>query len=173
MAQAKGEVDDADGSPGAAGPLTADAQSVTINLPVDYYLGGDYVPDVDKRVLVYRKLAYAQDLATVDELEKSTQTTFGELPVAARNLFDRARIRIRANRLGISAVNLLSGKINLSGADIPAPVRELWRKRGGIVFAKTRKASYPFHKGEEELLPAVLGLLEEIGGADEDGATSS
>ena len=149
-------------------PTAPAERSVTINLPVDYFLGEDYVPDVDRRVLAYRKLAAASDLATIDELEHDVAHTFGELPQAARNLFDRARIRIRADRLGVSAVGYQGGKIMLADVDVPAPVREAWRKRGGVVFVKSRKASYPFHKGEEDLLPAALGLLEQLGGADEE-----
>lgn len=159
VALARGEVpDDPD----------AQESTVAVNLPADYFLSEDYVPDVDRRVLAYRKLASASDLATVDELERATATTFGEMPAAARNLFDRARIRIRADRLGATSVSYQAGKIMLAGVDVPAPIRDAWRKKGGVVFAKTRKASYPFHKGAEELLPAALGILEELGGADEE-----
>ncbi len=141
--------------------------SVNINLPADYYLSEDYVRDVDKRVMAYRKLASASNLAAVDELERSCAASFGELPDAARNLFDRARIRIRADRLGVTAVSSVAGKIVLQGAEVPPHVYQAWRKKGAIIFPKTKKVNYPFHKGEEELLPAALGLLEELGGADD------
>ncbi len=44
-----------------------EAASVGINLPVDYFLSEEYMPAVDQRVLVYRKLAAAEDLESSDE----------------------------------------------------------------------------------------------------------
>ncbi len=149
-------------------PDDAAETTVTINLPADYYLSEEYLPDVDRRVLVYRKLAAAADLAAVDALQEDTARRYGELPEAARNLFDRARIRIRADRLGLSGVGYATGKITLAGADVPEPVHKAWRAKGAQVFVKSKKVNYPFRAGKEELLPAALALLEELGGADEE-----
>ncbi len=157
VAEARGEV-----------PEDAAETTVTINLPADYYLSEDYLPDVDRRVLVYRKLAAAADLAAVDELQEDTAKRYGELPEAARNLFDRARIRIRADRLGIANVGYATGKITLAGAEVPEAIHKAWRAKGAQVFVKSKKVNYPFRAGKEELLPAVLTLLEELGGADEE-----
>ena len=157
VAEARGEV-----------PDDAAEATVTINLPADYYLSEDYLPDVDRRVLVYRKLAAAGDLAAVDELQEDTAKRYGELPEAARNMFDRARIRVRADRLGITGVGYATGKITLAGADVPEAIHKAWRAKGAQVFAKSKKVNYPFRAGKEELLPAALALLEELGGADEE-----
>ena len=148
-------------------PAEAAETTVAINLPADYYLDEEYVRDVDKRVLAYRKLAALSELEGVDALARELEQTYGELPLAARNLFDRARIRIRADRLGITAVGYVAGKVQLAGAQVPEVTAKLWRAKGAIVFAKSGKVTYPFRKGEEELVPFALGLLEELGGADE------
>ena len=148
-------------------PETAES-AVSINLPADYYFSEEYLPDVDRRVLLYRKLAAASDLATVDELQKETAERFGELPEAARNLFDRARVRIRADRLGITNVGYATGKITLANVEVPEAVHKAWRAKGAQVFPKTKKVNYPFRSGKEELLPAALALLEVLGGADEE-----
>lgn len=49
-----------------------EAASVGINLPADYFLSEEYMPAVDQRVLVYRKLAAAEDLESVDEVQEET-----------------------------------------------------------------------------------------------------
>ena len=36
------------------------------------------------------------------------------------------------------------------------------------MFVKTKKVNYPFRADKEELLPAALAILEELGGADEE-----
>ncbi len=148
-------------------PVEAAETTVAINLPADYYLDEEYVRDVDKRVLAYRKLAALTELEGVDALARELEQTYGEPPLAARNLFDRARIRIRADRLGITAVGYVAGKVQLAGAQVPEVISKLWRSKGAVVFAKSGKVTYPFRKGEDELVPFALGLLEELGGADE------
>ena len=149
-------------------PEDVAAPTVTINLPVDYYLAEEYVRDVDRRVLAYRKLAAATELAAVDALAAELEATYGAMPAAARNLFDRARLRIRADRLGVTAVGYVAGKLQLAGADVPAPTAKLWRAKGAIVFPKSKKVTYPLRGvTEDELVSTAVELLSQLGGADE------
>ncbi|MDY2788612.1 MAG: transcription-repair coupling factor [Atopobium sp.] len=156
---------------------------VTINLQADFYLADEYIPDVDKRVLVYRQLAGAMELAEVDVLEQDVEERYGALPLAGRNLFDRARIRIRAQRLGVTSVALTEGRLIYLGLEVPRDKSLKLRERGALVYPKTKKLAYPFHRQRgafagsasasearsiEELLPAALGVLEEVGGDDEE-----
>lgn len=152
------------------------AQSdVAINLPADYFLADEYVPEVDRRVLAYRKLAGAEELSEVDTLQIELENRYGALPLAARNLLDRARIRIRATRLGVSSISLTAGKLTFVGLALDRKVSLKMRERRGLYYPQTKKLLYPFKKAEEELMPAVLGVLEEVGGndeVDEDESTS-
>ena len=140
---------------------------VTINLPADFFLAEEYLPDVDKRVLAYRRLAAAVDLAEVDELQQECERDFGALPLAGRNLFDRARVRIRAQRLGCQSVSLANGRLVYQGLEVPRKTALRLKERGGVVYPKTKKVAYPFHRTQEEVMPAALGVLEEVGGDDE------
>ena len=140
---------------------------VTLNLPADFFLADEYLPEVDKRVLAYRKLAGAVDLAEIDALQEELENTWGALPLAGRNLLDRARIRIRAQRLGCTSIALTSGRIVYQGVDVPRSLVAKFKQKRAIVYPKTHKLAYPFYTGKEELLPAALGVLEEIGGDDE------
>ena len=140
---------------------------VTLNLPADFFLADEYLPEVDKRVLASRKLAGAVDLAEIDALQEELENTWGALPLAGRNLLDRARIRIRAQRLGCTSIALTSGRIVYQGVDVPRSLAAKFKQKRAIVYPKTHKLAYPFYTGKEELLPAALGVLEEIGGDDE------
>ena len=143
------------------------ASEVTINLPADFYLAEEYLPDVDRRVLAYRKLAGAVELAEVDALERETEERYGTMPAAAKNLFDRARIRIRAQRLGVTSVSLTSGRIIYLGLSCDRALTLKLKERGALVYPKTKKVAYPFRKGQEDLVMAALAVLEEAGGDDE------
>ena len=107
VAEARGEIAD------------AEQPEVTINLPADFYLAEEYVPDVDRRVMAYRRLATAAELADVDELEHDLIERYGALPLAGRNLMDRARMRIRAGRLGVTSISLTDGRLIYMGIEVP------------------------------------------------------
>ena len=122
--------------------------TVGINLPADFFLSEEYVPAVDRRVLVYRKLAAADMLEQVDSLQEECEEAFGPLPEAAMNLFDRTRLRIRADRLGLESVALVAGKLTYQGVDVPKCVAfDLRTKLGAIAFPKTRKFTVPYKAG--------------------------
>lgn len=161
--------------------------TVGINLPADFFLAEEYVPAVDKRVLVYRKLAAADMLEQVDELQEECEETFGALPEAALNLFDRTRIRIRADRLGLESVALVAGKLTYQGVDVPKGVAfELRTKLGAIAFPKTRKFTVPYKTGAGSgsgigrginadvanggvgPVQAALGILTQLGPSGDD-----
>jgi transcription-repair coupling factor (superfamily II helicase) len=144
-----------------------EAAEVTINLPADFFFADEYLRDVDKRVLAYRRLAAATELGDVDALEHDCEEDFGSMPAAAKNLLDRARIRIRAQRLGVTSVALTQGRIVYQGIKVSRETSLKMKERGAIVYPKSLKLAYPFRKGDEDLLPAALGVLEEVGGDDE------
>ena len=130
------------------GGADVEQSCVAINLPADFFLAEEYVPAVDRRVLVYRKLAAADMLEQVDALQLECEETFGALPEAAQNLFDRTRIRIRADRLGLESVSLIAGKLTYQGVDVPKDVTfELRTELGAIAFPKTRKFTVPYKVG--------------------------
>ena len=140
---------------------------VAINLNADVYLAEEYLPEVDKRVLVYRRVAAAVDLAEVDEIQNDCEENYGALPLAGKNLFDRARIRIRAGRLGCTSVSLTGGRLMFLGVDVSREVAAKLKAKGAIVYLKSHKVAYPFRQSQDEVMSAALEVLEMIGGDDE------
>ncbi len=143
--------------------------SVTINLPADFYLDEQYIPDVDKRVMAYRRLACATELATVDEVGQGLEEAYGELPLAASNLLDRARIRIRGERLGLESVSLAQGRLVYQGVDVPKKVAfALREKLRAIHYPKTGKLAVPYKMGPDAVVPVALRILEALGDSDDE-----
>ena len=174
VAEARGEV---------AGDV--EAAGVAINLPADFYLDEEYIPEVDRRVLVYRKLAAADELSAVDEVQQECEERFGEAPLAARNLFDRARLRIRADRLGLESVSFTGGRLVFQGIDVPKDVAfDLRSRLGATNFPKSRKLSVPCRagagagsgvgrgldagEGNSGVVAAALSVLAQLGASDDE-----
>ena len=144
------------------------APEVQINLPADFYLSEEYLPDVDKRVLVYRKLACAPDLRYIDEAEEELVQSSGELPQAAENLFNRARLRVRAQRLGISNISLFdTHRIMFAGIEVPKELVSKIKETKGIIYPQSKKLSMPYSSDKEGVVSQALNVLEMLGGDDE------
>ena len=108
----------------------------------------------------------------------------GELPLAGLNLFNRARIRIRGERLGLESVTLSGGRITFLGVDVPKKVAfELKTRYGAVNFPKSRKLSVPYKAGagvgsglgrgldandEAGPVAAALMLLQQLGASDDE-----
>ena len=138
---------------------------IAINLPADFYLDEEYVPAVDQRVLVYRRVAAAEDLEAVDRAQEECEEAHGMLPEAALNLFDRARIRIRGERMGLESVSLTGGRLVFMGVDVPKKVAfDLKSRLGATVFPKSRKLSVPCRAGAGTGSGVGRGINVGVGG---------
>lgn len=75
-----------------------------VELRVPALLPDDYLPDVNMRLSLYKRIASAEDAAQLDELKVEIIDRFGLLPDATRNLLQVAKIRLRAHQLGIRRI---------------------------------------------------------------------
>ncbi len=58
------------------------------------YLPDDYVPDEHEKLILYRRLAEARDLAALDDLTLELMDRFGQLPTPAVALLELRRMRL-------------------------------------------------------------------------------
>lgn len=151
----------------ARGEGEVQEREVALNVSVDYYLSEEYIPEADKRVRAYRQLASAVMLEQLDKLEQELICAYGNLEPAGNNLLNRERIKIRASRLGISSIALVSGKLVFSDIDISAELKEQFRKRGAIYYPKSKKLQVPYKLEKDEILTFILDVLSQVGGSDE------
>ena len=80
---------------------------VDVNLRIPALIPEDYLPDVQTRLILYKRIASASGDEMLRELEVEMIDRFGLLPEQVRNLFRVTRLKIRAERLG--AVKLEAG----------------------------------------------------------------
>ena len=77
----------------------------TVNLRVDLKIDGSYVPDMNQRLMVYRKVAAARTDRELETVLADVQDRYGGLPPAMLNLAEYGRIRIMADRLGVESID--------------------------------------------------------------------
>jgi transcription-repair coupling factor (superfamily II helicase) len=77
----------------------------TVNLRVDLKIDASYVPDMNQRLMLYRKVAAARREDEIEQVLDEAMDRYGPLPDSVLNLADYGRIRIMADRLGIDAID--------------------------------------------------------------------
>ena len=77
----------------------------TVNLRVDLKINDEYVPDMNQRLMVYRKIAAARTERELEGAIEEIEDRYGAPPASVLNLAEYGRIRIMADRLGIDTVD--------------------------------------------------------------------
>ena len=77
----------------------------TVNLKVDFRLDDKYVPDMNQRLMIYRRMAGARSEEEIAKNVDEVRDRYGPPPTAVLNLADFARIRVLADNLGIETVD--------------------------------------------------------------------
>lgn len=88
-----------------------------IRLPVAAYLPEDYVPDIQQRLALYRRLSGRLTPEMVDELEGELLDRFGPLPQEGRDLLQVVRLKYALRRLGIRRLDMQDSVAVLQFAD--------------------------------------------------------
>lgn len=78
--------------------------TVRIDLLLDAHLPESYVAGAETRLEAYRRLAAATSDEGIDDVVEEWEDRFGELPPAAVELINLARLRVCAIRLGIEEI---------------------------------------------------------------------
>jgi transcription-repair coupling factor (superfamily II helicase) len=86
---------------------------VNVDLPLAVGIPASYIADQDLRLRLYRRIADLRDESEIDALASEFQDRFGELPAMLENLFYQMRVKLRAEKAGLSAINWESGQIIL------------------------------------------------------------
>ncbi len=97
-------------SPDLDRPLHSGAE---INLHIPALITEDYLPDVHTRLMMYKRIANAENNNELDGLKIEMIDRFGLLPEATRLLFEVTQLKLQAQSLGIkkAEANARFGKI--------------------------------------------------------------
>ena len=99
---------------------------VNVDLPLAVGIPADYIADQDLRLRLYRRIADLRDESEIDALASEFRDRFGQLPEITQNLFYQMRVKLRAEKAGLSAVTWEGGQIALR---YPTPIEDKNGKR--------------------------------------------
>jgi transcription-repair coupling factor (superfamily II helicase) len=140
-----------------------------VSVDVEGFLPDDYVPEVNQRLSLYKRLAGARADAEVDDLGAELADRFGPLPEPAAQLLDIVRIRVAARDLGIERIEAGQGRALLTFApstplDPASLVRAVQASRGRLAMKRefTVEAALE-QRGWAAMRDSLLALLRGLG----------
>ncbi len=80
------------------------AKQTEIELRVPALLPDDYIFDVSLRLSIYKRIASCGNKNELDEIQIELIDRFGLLPQAAKNLVHIAKLRLKAQKIGVSRI---------------------------------------------------------------------
>ena len=86
------------------GEVLPGAVQATISLGVDTHIPHDYIPEANIRLSLHKRLASVADEVQLEDLLGEIEDRFGAAPEPLCNLIELARLRLRAEQLGIESV---------------------------------------------------------------------
>jgi transcription-repair coupling factor (superfamily II helicase) len=99
----------------------------TVNLGVDFRIDDEYVPDMNQRLMLYRRVASSRSYEELERILEEVRDRYGPLPDSVLNLAAYGRIRIMADRIGLESIDrqgplvVLKFRSNGRGAGKGAP----------------------------------------------------
>jgi len=156
--------------------------STEVNLNIPALIPDEYLPDVNTRLIMYKRISNAKTEDELRELQVEMIDRFGLLPEQTKTLFRVALLRQQCEALGIRRIDAgqKGGKIEFSKQTVVDPftiVRLVQKQpdRYRLAGATELKFTEPMETGEKRLetIGALLDTLTPVVAAQEASTTTA
>ncbi|MBC7361791.1 MAG: transcription-repair coupling factor [Candidatus Aminicenantes bacterium] len=139
-----------------------------INLKVDFRIPEDYLPQVNLRLNLYKRLSSLEQAEEALKIREEVEDRFGPLPPGVENLFYYAQIKFYAQKIRLKSLDRSGNRLLIK---FPPEVNFLWNKMQGLL----RRYSGSFSplgvmtlnlraESEQSFLRETLFILKELSG---------
>jgi transcription-repair coupling factor (superfamily II helicase) len=139
-------------------------EPVRMDVPVDAYVPGDYVPYEAAKIEIHRRVSGAREIADLIVLREELGDRFGPLPDALENLIQLQDARIKLGRAGARAVTFGGGRLAVTPIELDsAGVKALRAELPGAVY-ESGKSQVTLRVPDDPAarFPAVVAAAEAI-----------
>jgi len=141
-----------------------------VELRIDAYLPGEFVPGSENRLAVYKRIAQVSSRADRDDLIDELIDRFGEPPRPVMNLVEIAYMKSLCKRLGAETLGISRGQLCLKMSprarlDVHKLLDALTRNAKVLTLAAGDPPSLMYHNGnrpQDELLRLAIPVIEDV-----------
>jgi len=139
-------------------------EPVRIDLPVDAYVPGDYVPYEAAKIEIHRRVAGAKEIADLIMLREELEDRFGPVPEPLDNLIRVQDARIKLGRAGARSVDFAGGRLSVAPVELDSRRVKLLRTRIPEAAYESGRSTVRVRVPEDpaERFPAVVSAAEAI-----------
>jgi transcription-repair coupling factor (superfamily II helicase) len=139
-------------------------EPVRLDIPVDAYVPGDYVPYEAAKIEIHRRVAGAREIANLIVLREELEDRFGPIPAPLDNLIRLQDARIKLGRAGAKDVGFRSGQLTVSPIELDLKGSKALREAlpGAIYESGRSTVRVRVPDDPAARFPAVVAAAEEI-----------
>ncbi|WP_022854162.1 transcription-repair coupling factor [Thermodesulfatator atlanticus] len=133
-----------------------------VNLKIPAYFPPGYVPDVEQRLHLYRRLALARDEETVDELAREIEDRFGAFTPEVENLIKLSYLKVLLRPLRVRKLDRRGREIIFffdPSADVPESALRKEAKKRGLNLRITKDKRVIMALDPQNFLDELLSFL--------------
>jgi transcription-repair coupling factor (superfamily II helicase) len=139
-------------------------EPVRMDVPVDAYVPGGYVPYEAAKIEVHRRIAGAREVAELIVLREELEDRFGPLPEPLENLIKLQDARIKLGRAGARSVDFAGGRLSVAPIELDMGAVRALRERLPEADYDSGRSTVRVHVPDEPAarFPAVVAAAEAI-----------
>jgi transcription-repair coupling factor (superfamily II helicase) len=139
-------------------------EPVRMDVPVDAYVPGDYVPYEAAKIEIHRRVAGAREIADLIMLREELSDRFGPLPDSLENLIKLQDARIKLGRAGAKAVTFTGGRLAVTPIELDSAGSKALRAELPGAIYESGKSQVTLRVPDDPVarFPAVVAAAEAI-----------
>jgi transcription-repair coupling factor (superfamily II helicase) len=139
-------------------------EPVRVDLPIDAFVPGDYVPYEAAKIEIHRRVAGAKEIADLILLREELGDRFGPIPEPLDNLIKLQDARIKLGRTGVRSVDFAGGKLAVSPVELDSSQVSVLRERVPEAIYESGRSTVRVRVPEDpaERFSAVVRAAEAI-----------
>jgi transcription-repair coupling factor (superfamily II helicase) len=153
---------------GEAAPDEAETQ---LNLGLNIRIPGDYVPEENQRLQMYKRVARVETESQLGDVGAELEDRYGPPPPAVRNLLEYASLKLLCMRVGVNAIDrkreTVTFKFRQNAAVDPEQLARFVSAQRGAQFTPDGMLKFALKASAAgDVLRALRAVLEQLASAD-------
>jgi transcription-repair coupling factor (superfamily II helicase) len=137
-----------------------------INLKVDIRIPEDYLPQINLRLNLYKRISSVEDLSEIEKIKQEIEDRYGPLPSSVANLLRYGIVKHLAQKTKITAIDRMGKRIIFKffpslSVDLARLAKLIERYSGTITPQGVMSLSIPARK-EIEIMDETITILKEL-----------
>jgi transcription-repair coupling factor (superfamily II helicase) len=139
-------------------------EPVRIDVPIDAFVPGDYVPYEAAKIEVHRRVAGAREVAQLIMLRDELEDRFGPIPEPLDNLIKLQDARIKLGRAGARAVDFRGGRLSVTPIELDSTGAKALRARIPEAVYESGRSTVRVRVPDDAAarFPAVVAVAEAV-----------